>query len=67
MHVRLEFFVAAGGDLNQAQSPVQWVRAVGMLADPLGPLASRLRVRVLQFCGACVDLSSSVRRRLALR
>src|SRR5450756_2137533 len=55
-HVRLEFFVAAGSDLNQAQSPVQWVGALGMLADPLGPLACRLRVLVLQLCGVCVDL-----------
>lgn len=29
-------FVATGGDLNQAQSPVQWVGETGMLADPPG-------------------------------
>jgi hypothetical protein len=37
IHMALEFFVTAGGDLHQAQRPVQRVRALGMLADPLGP------------------------------
>jgi hypothetical protein len=56
MHVRLEFFVTARGNLLWAQWPVQRIRALGMLADPLGPPACRLRGRGLQGRGTRVDL-----------
>lgn len=54
--MELEFFVTAGGDLHQAQRPVQRVGALGMLADLVRPLAGRLRVGGLQLCGVHGDL-----------